>query len=100
MSENSPEYDPQANGNVEVGVKIVNGMFRTFRSGLGDELGYRVPARHPLVAWLVRHAADVVNLSTRGPDGLTAYQRMMSKPFRTRLLGFGEMCNCWGVLNV
>ena len=50
MSEKSPEYDPQANGNVEIGVKIVKGMFRTFKSGLEDELGYCVPARHPLMA--------------------------------------------------
>ena len=61
MSENSPEYDPQAHRNAEVGVKIVKGMLGTLKSGLEDELGYRVPARHRLVAWLVRHAADVVN---------------------------------------
>ena len=86
-SENPPEYDPRANGNAEVGVKIVKGIFRTFRSGLEEELGYRVLARHPLMAWRVRHAADVVNWSMRGPDGLTAYQRVGSKPFRTRLSG-------------
>ena len=87
MSENSPEYDPQANRNAEVRVKIVKSMFRTSRSGLEEELGYRVPARHPLMAWLVRHAADVVNWSMRGPDGLTAYHRVRSKLFRTRFSG-------------
>ena len=45
------------------------------------------------MAWLVRRAADVVNWSMKGPDGLAAYQRVRSKPFRTRLLGFGEMCS-------
>ena len=60
MSENSPEYDPQANGNAEIGVQIVKGMLRTHRSGFADELGYRVPADHFLMAWLVRHAANVV----------------------------------------
>ena len=54
---------------------------------------YSVPARHPLMAWLVRHAADVVNWNMRGPDRLTAYQRVRPKPFRTRLLGCGEMCS-------
>ena len=50
MSKNLPEYNPQANGNADVGVKIVKSMFRTFRSGLEDELGYRVPAENPLMA--------------------------------------------------
>ena len=45
------------------------------------------------MAWLMRHAADVVNWSMKGPDGLTAYQSVRSKPFRTRLLRFGEMCS-------
>ena len=40
MHENSPEYDPQSNGNAEVGVKLVKGMIRTMRSGLGRELGF------------------------------------------------------------
>ena len=57
MHENSPEYDPQANGNAEVGVKLIKGMVRTMRSGLERELGFRVPARHPIVAWIVRHSA-------------------------------------------
>ena len=34
MHENSPEYDPQANGSAEVGIKPVKGMVRTMRSGL------------------------------------------------------------------
>ena len=47
MYENSPEYDPQSNGNAEVGVKLVTGMVRTMRSGLERELGFRVPVRNP-----------------------------------------------------
>ena len=38
MGENSPEYDPQANGNAEVGVKLVKGMLRTMRSALEENL--------------------------------------------------------------
>ena len=32
--EHPPVYDPQANGNAEVGVKLLKGMFRTRRSCL------------------------------------------------------------------
>ena len=38
MHENFPEYDPQSNGNAEVGVKLVKGMVRTMGSGLEREL--------------------------------------------------------------
>ena len=65
MCENSPEYDPQANGSAEVGVRILKGMVRTHRSSLERDLGYRVPARHPLIAWLVKHVADIVNWSAK-----------------------------------
>ena len=92
MSEKSPEYDPQANGSAELGVQIVKGMLKTHRSSLEEELGYRVPVRHPLIAWLTRHAANIVTWTVKGPDGLTAYQRARSKPFTTRLLRFGERC--------
>ena len=40
------------------------------------------------MAWLVRHAANIVTWTIQGPDGLTAFQRVRSKPFRTRLLRF------------
>ena len=92
MHENAPEYDPQSNGNAEVGVKLVKCMVRTMRSGPERELGFRVPARHPLVAWLVRHAANTLTWVVKGQDGKTAYHRVRGKPFRTRLLTFGEQC--------
>ena len=60
MSENAPEYDLQANGDALVGVQIVKGVFRTHRSGIENELGYRAPARRLSMAWLVRHAASTV----------------------------------------
>ena len=92
MAENSPEYDPQSNGSAEVGVKLVKGMVRTMRSGLERELGFRVPARHPLVSWIVRHAANTLTWTVKGHDGMSAYQRVRGKPFRTKLLTFGEQC--------
>ena len=58
MSENSPEYDPQAHGNAEVGVKIVKGMLRTHRSNLETELGYR-NARHHVVGEAFRHDREL-----------------------------------------
>ena len=92
MEEHPPEYDPQANGSAEVGVKLMKGHFRTLRSDVESRLGHRIPVRHPLVAWMVRHASSLVTWCARGHDGKTAYQRVRSRPFKTRLLTFGELC--------
>ena len=54
MFENSPEYDPQANGAAEAAVKQWKGMFRTQKAALERRLGMRVPAKHPLTSWLAK----------------------------------------------
>ena len=92
MEEHSPEYDPQANGSAEVGVKLLKGHFRTVRSCIESRLGHRIPVRHPLIAWMIRHAASLITWCAKGQDGQTAYQRVRSRQFKTRLMSFGEMC--------
>ena len=43
MEEHSPEYDSQANGSAEVGVKLLKGHFRTVRFCIESRLGHRIP---------------------------------------------------------
>ena len=92
LEEHSPEYDPQANGSAEVGVKLLKGHFRTVRSCIESRLGHRIPVRHPLIAWMIRHAASLITWCAKGHDGQTAYQRVRSRQFKTRLMTFGEVC--------
>ena len=93
LEEHSPEYDPQANGSAEVGVRLLKGHLRTLRSCLESRLGFRVPVRHAVMSWLVRHAAALVTWCAKGHDGQTAYQRVRGREFRTKLLSFGECCS-------
>ena len=79
--EHPPPYDPQANGGIEVGVKLVKGQFRTMCSALEAKVGYKIPVAHPIIAWLVSHSANVVTWLSRGKDGRTAYQRVRGRPF-------------------
>ena len=90
LEEHSPEYDPKANGSAEVGVKLLKGHFRILKSAMEEKLGYRIPVRHPLIAWMIRHSANLVTWCSRGHDGQTAYQRVRNRQFRTRLMTFGE----------
>ena len=41
LEEHPPEYDPQANGSAEVGVKLLKGHLRTMRSCLEMQIGFR-----------------------------------------------------------
>ena len=48
--------------------------------------------RHPLISWMVRHAANFVTWCARGSDGRTGHQRVQTRDFRMPLMGFGEFC--------
>ena len=93
LEEHSPEYDPQANGSAEVAVRLLKGHLRTLRSSLEAQIGFRIPVRHALMTWLVRHAAALISWCAKGHDGQTAHQRVRGREFRTRLLTFGECCS-------
>lgn len=88
QEEHPPEYDPQANGSAEVGVKLLKGHFRTIRSGLERVLGFWIPVRHPLTAWMVRHSGNLITWCAKGHDGQTASQLARAKAFTTRPMAF------------
>ena len=92
LEEHPPEYDPQSNGSAEVGATLLKGHFRTLRSCLENQVGFKIPVRHPLIAWMIRHAANLITWCSKGHDGRTAYQRVKGCDFRTRLMQFGEFC--------
>ena len=57
FAEGSVPYDMQSSGHAESAVKMQKGTLRAFHRGLEQQIGTRVPATHPLIAWIVRHAA-------------------------------------------
>ena len=83
----------RANGAAEAAVKLLTGTLRALHMGLEKQIGARVPATHPILTWLARHAAYVRTARIRGVDGLTAYQRVKGRTTAgPRLIGFGEIC--------
>ena len=87
---NPPAYDPLANGCIEVGVRDFNVQLRKLKLGLERRLKTVIPASHPLVEWLVEHAAFVHSRIPVHADGKTHYERMHGRKWRGKLLEFGE----------
>ena len=58
-AENSVAHDPQTAGAAEVSACILKCQVRAMHLALDRFLGKHVPVTHPLIAWLVEHAAIV-----------------------------------------
>ena len=67
-----PAHEPQSNGMVESGVKQVKGMVRTLMLALESRIQGDIPVHHPIMLWLVEHAAELTTKHLVGHDGKTA----------------------------
>ena len=90
QEENQVSYESQSNGAVEVGIRIVSGMYRTLNLCLEARIGKYIAAGHLITAWLLLHTCTLINARFRGADGCTAWQRVKGRNFRQLMLGFGE----------
>ena len=90
QEESPPVYDSQSNGGIEIGVRIIRGMFRTLKLCLEARLNKYLPVNHPITAWLLEHTSMLINARARGSDGRTPWQRIKGRRFRQLLLCFGE----------
>ena len=86
------QYDPQSNGSVESGVRLAEQQINVINGCIERRLDFRIPPTHPIVAYLIRHAAMLRTYRVRDHAGYTAYQGLKGRPSSTRLIGFGEMC--------
>ena len=89
-----PIYDPSSNGATENACKLVKGQTKAILLGLEREIQARIPLDHPIMPWLVTHAAYLRALLVKGDDGKTAHQRARGTAGPQRLLAFGEVCRC------
>ena len=88
--ESPAAYESQSNGGIEVGIKIVRGLFRTLKLCLEQRLGKYISTDHALVPWLLQHTCILLNAKARGPDGLTCWERIKGRQFNQLVLGFAE----------
>ena len=86
----SPTYTSQAQGSAERFHRTLMGQIRTLKLLLGDNYDIHLKSTHPIMPWLVKHAAYLLNRYSVHSDGNTSYYRRWNKEHKTQLCEFGE----------
>ena len=89
-TEQSPVGEHQSNGQVERAIQSIQGQIRTMLLSLESRYKMKLKEDHPIMAWLVRHAAMLINIIKVGQDGRTAYERRKGRKFNRPLPEIGE----------
>ena len=82
MGERNKNYDSPSNGVVERAIQEVEKLVRVLKLALGHRVSGKISVNHPILAWLVQHAAVLLNKLSVGRDGRTSYERLRGKPYR------------------
>ena len=90
VPEHSHPGESQSNGLAESAAKELVDQVRTLKMSLELKVKGRLPNDHPVMAWMVEHAAYLLNRCKLGTDGRTAYGRLHGKESTARLCEFGE----------
>ena len=90
-SEESRVGDSNSNATIEVAVQEVENMVRTLRSSLESRVKSKIPLDHPIVTWMIRHAAANITRFKVRSNGKTAFQLM--KGFKG-IMPVGEFGEC------
>merc|ERR1712020_723758 len=68
----------------------MGGMIRTRMLALAGRIQGDIPVHHPIMLWLVEHAAELATKHLVGHGGKTAYARRFGNPCRDEGFEFGE----------
>ena len=79
IPEHAPRGASQSQGVAERGVRSITEQVRTMLIDLEGKLKCKIKASHPIVYWLVEHAAFILTHYQIGVDGKTPYERHKGK---------------------
>ena len=85
-----PEGDHMANGLAEMAVRKVKRQCRTLRISAEQNTSVHIADESPLLSWLPRFAAQVINKMRIGKDGKTSEMRRTGRRWRKPMAQFGE----------
>ena len=86
----SPAYTSQAQGSVEHFHRTWMGQVRAFKLQLENNYSTRLTSKHPIMPWMVKHAAYLLNRYAIHADGNTTYYRRWNKEHKTPICEIGE----------
>ena len=64
-AEAPPTYDSQANGGIEVGIRIIRCILRIFKMCFEQRIDKYIPVSHPVVEWLLEQSCLLINTLVR-----------------------------------
>ena len=88
--ENSPPGDHASNGIAERAVGQVTGMVRTLKAELEFNTKGKLGTESRTWAWMINHAACLLNLDTIGEDGKVPFERWRGRRHALQRCVFGE----------
>ena len=88
--DNSRVGDSDSNGTIESAISSVEGVARTLRIALEENIGEKIKLSDPVVPWLIRHAGHIITRCWVRPSGRTAYQMIKGRRSNVKLIEFGE----------
>jgi len=90
ISKEAPLGDHQANGMIEQAVREIKAQVRVLKSSLEEKLQLKLDDKHPLLAWIPRHAADLISRYRVGHVRRTAEHRRTGRAWNRPVMQFGD----------
>ena len=86
----STAYTSQAQGSVERFHRTLMGQVRALKLQLENNYSTRLTSKHPIMPWMVKYAAYLLNRYAIHADGNTSYYRRWNKERKTPICELGE----------
>ena len=90
MPKESPKYGSQSNGNAERAIRSWAAQFRTIKFADEKRIKRVCDMSDPIVSWMVRWAADVINMVQVKASGEVAYEMMAGRTWKTPITECGS----------
>ena len=82
--------ESQSNGIAERTVQSFEDDLRTLKSAFEERIGARLASTHPVLKWLVEHAASLRTRFAVTKNGITAYEHLHGRKANEKIIEFGE----------
>ena len=87
----TPTYSSNSQGSVERFHRTLFGQVKSLREQVKASYNnHMIGNNHPLMPWMIRHAAWLINRYLIHSDGLTSYQRRWERDYKHAICEFGE----------